>query len=94
MSGATLRDMRCAALLLLFVCSAAADWPQWRGPGRDGQVAEGPAAWPEKLEKAWSIPVGEGHSSPVTAGDSVYVFTRENGAETLRRILLADGEQA
>ena len=28
---------------------APTDWPQWRGPGRDGAVASfiEPAAWPE-----------------------------------------------
>jgi outer membrane protein assembly factor BamB len=86
--------MRTAALLLLFVSSALADWPQWRGPARDGQVPDALDAWPAELRRAWSVEVGEGHSSPVIAGDSVYVFTRENGAETLRRLVLADGEEA
>ena len=86
--------MRTAALIFSFaVLLTAADWSEWRGPGRDGQ-AEGPAQWPAELDRAWLVEVGEGHSSPVIAGDSVYVFTRENGAETLRRLLLADGEEA
>ena len=32
----------------------AQDWPQWRGPSRDGAVTVNqPKAWPEKLTAAW-----------------------------------------
>ena len=79
---------------MLSTALSASDWPQWRGPARDGQAPDAPAEWPAELQRAWSIEVGEGHSSPVTAGDSVYVFSREDGQETLRRVLLADGEVA
>ncbi len=38
---------------------AAQDWPQWRGPTRDGVVAvEGvPDCWPQSLHVAWTVPV-------------------------------------
>ena len=81
-------------LLLSCIVLSASDWPQWRGPARDGQAPDAPAQWPAKLTRAWSIEVGEGHSSPVVAGDSVYVFSRDNEQETLRRVLAADGEVA
>ena len=86
--------MRAAVVLLVSVSLSAADWPQWRGPARDGQAPEAPAEWPPELDRAWSIEVGEGHSSPVAVGDSVYIFSRQDGAEVLRRVLLADGEEA
>jgi hypothetical protein len=40
---------------LTSVVSAQAQWPQWRGPSRDGRVpsAAVPAAWPEKLALKW-----------------------------------------
>jgi hypothetical protein len=40
-----------AILLLSWTTALAAQWPQWRGPGRDGivQPSAVPAAWPEKL---------------------------------------------
>jgi len=79
--------------LAVVTLAAAGDWPQWRGPGRDG-TADGfkaPATWPEKLTKVWSVPIGEGHSSPVVAGDRVYTFSREADQEVARALRLADG---
>ena len=65
----------CHAVSALLVIAAGGqqvadtDWPQWRGPHRTGIVSEdaGPSAWPADLTKAWSVPVGEGYSSPVSA---------------------------
>jgi outer membrane protein assembly factor BamB len=85
------------ALLLCTAASApAADWPQWRGPARDGIAAEfqAPAVWkPDALTKKWSITVGEGHASPVVVGDRVFVFSREGERETMRCLALADGKE-
>ncbi len=66
---------------------AAADWPQWRGPNRDG-VLPGVArpAWPEKLKLKWKVKVGEGHSSPVLGAGRIYQFSRLGGNETLRAL--------
>src|ERR1700729_3790142 len=77
----------------LAAVAGAEDWPQWRGPHRDG-VASGfiePKAWPEKLNLKWKIEVGEGHSSPILVGDSVYDFARLNDQETLFAIDQANG---
>jgi outer membrane protein assembly factor BamB len=64
----------------------AADWPQWRGPNRDAQVAEFqvPAAWPQELTKKWSVSVGDGASTPALVGNKLYVFARQDGNEVLR----------
>ena len=41
--------------------SLAADWPQWRGPRRDGSVTAAlPAEWPSTLSKRWEVVVGSG----------------------------------
>jgi outer membrane protein assembly factor BamB len=71
----------------------ADDWSQWRGPGRDGQLATAvvPESWPESLEEAWKVEVGEGHSSPVVVGETVYTFARRDGEETVTALSLADG---
>ena len=45
-------------VLVVFVLEhaiAAQDWPQWRGPARDGSVpaASAPTAWPNAFSPAW-----------------------------------------
>lgn len=74
--------------------SGAADWPQWRGPSRDGRAELLPrSAYPATLTPAWTVPVGEGHSSPVVAGGRVYAFSREGEEEVVRCLDLATGRQ-
>src|SRR5262249_54829517 len=45
----------------------SADWPQWRGPNRDGVVhgVTAPEKWPKVLTEEWQVPVGKGVASPV-----------------------------
>lgn len=81
------------ALLLAAGAPPAADWPQWRGPARDGNAADPPAAWPERLERVWQAEVGEGHSGPVVAGGQVFTLTRVGGDEVVRCLRLADGSE-
>jgi outer membrane protein assembly factor BamB len=62
-----------AAILTVSLSRAAIDFPQWRGPNRDGAITiSAPAQWPEKLKQVWKITVGEGHSSPVVVGNRVF----------------------
>jgi len=76
----------------LLLSLVAADWPEWRGPHRDGIVSEEPKTWPEKLNLKWKIDVGIGHSSPVMAAGSVYDFAREGDQETVLSIDPANGK--
>ena len=80
--------------------SAAPDWPQWRGPTRDGQMS-GPA-WPAKLDphhlrQAWRVELGPSYSGPIVQGDRVFTtetrdkkfevvtaFDRQSGRELWR----------
>ncbi|HUX17391.1 MAG TPA: PQQ-binding-like beta-propeller repeat protein [Phycisphaerae bacterium] len=73
--------------------ASAQDWPEWRGPGRDGTArgVAAPAAWPEDLQRAWRVEVGLGHSSPVMAGDRIFVHTRDGEAEVVTALDLATG---
>ena len=74
---------------------SGADWPQWRGPHRDGSVlAALPAQWPATLKKRWEISVGEGHSSPVVSGNRVVVIARQGDEEIVRAIDLASGKES
>ena len=69
---------------------AAFDFPQWRGPTRDGLVPlKARANWPEALTTGWKIKVGIGHSSPIVVGDRVIVFAREGEEEVAQSFELA-----
>jgi outer membrane protein assembly factor BamB len=82
------------ALVLAAQVAAGADWPQWRGPNRDGSVVTAlPAQWPEALKKRWELPVGEGHASPVVSGNRVVVIARQGDDEIVRALDLASGRQ-
>ncbi len=84
-----------ANILVTLLLLAAVDWPQWRGPSRDGATAgtEEPPVWPEKLQRKWVMRVGEGHSSPVLAGGRVYLHSREGSLEVVRSIRLDSGQE-
>ena len=56
------------------------DWPQLRGPNRDGtceesQILESPP--PEGLQVRWRIPVARGFSSPIVSRGRVFVSDAE-----------------
>lgn len=82
-------------LALVSLCCppiVADDWPQWRGPGRDGIwretgiVESFPSA---ELKPVWTASIGPGYSGPTVAGDRVYVTDRVNAPEQ-ERILCFD----
>jgi outer membrane protein assembly factor BamB len=79
---------------VLFAATAHGQWPQWRGPERDGVVpaASVPAAWPEKLSLRWRQNVGEGYSSPVVNDGRVYVLSRRDPDEIVSAFELETGE--
>ena len=73
---------------------AFVDWPQWRGPTRDGSVpAEVAKPWPERLRQVWNVPVGEGHSSPVVTGKRAFQVTRSQDREVISAFDLDSGKQ-
>jgi outer membrane protein assembly factor BamB len=73
----------------------AQDWPQWRGPNRDGVVASftAPNTWPEKLKTIWKVQVGIGHSSPVVVGRRVYLHSRQEENEVVACFDFDTGKQ-
>jgi outer membrane protein assembly factor BamB len=73
-----------------------ADWPQWRGPNRDGVVhgVSVPAKWPKALKEEWKVEVGKGVASPVVVGGRVYLLTRDkNDAEVVTCLDLQGGKE-
>ena len=60
----------------------AQDWPQWRGPNRDGVTRfSEPKSWPEKLTTKWKVPTGTGYASPIFAGGRILHFARQEDDE-------------
>ncbi len=84
---------RFAIVVLVLPGAVQGDWPQWRGPSRNGVVVDAPAHWPPTLAKLWSVEVGEGHSSPVIAQGRVFTLTRVGEEEVVRAHHLNDGTQ-
>jgi outer membrane protein assembly factor BamB len=72
----------------------AQDWPQWRGPGRDGTLNsyKAPSEWSRDLNVKWKIEVGTGHSSPIIQGSRIFQFSRQGEEEVLSCVKLESGE--
>ena len=96
-----LRRLSAAALLVAGATFGtgilgASDWPEWRGPSRDGRSAETdlPSSWsPQGDNLAWRVPIGA-RSSPVAFRDRVYLLTVTAGdvATTQERLVALDAE--
>lgn len=85
-------------LVLTLAPAVRADWPQWRGPNRDGHApgARLPAKWPdEPPEPKWRAKIGEGYASAGVAGGKVFAIGRDDkaGSETAYCFDLASGKE-
>ncbi|HSZ55508.1 MAG TPA: PQQ-binding-like beta-propeller repeat protein [Tepidisphaeraceae bacterium] len=69
-------SLACGVCLLITSTALSQDWPQWRGPNRDGKVSgfTAPDTWPKTLTEKWKVNVGAGDSTPALVGDKLYVF--------------------
>src|SRR5437660_10585152 len=85
----------CAIATLIASSASAQDWPQWRGPNRDARAAAltPPQSWPKEIAPKWKINVGEGVATPSLVGDTLYVFSRQNGHEMNRCLTANTGEE-
>lgn len=78
------------------VLGADADWPQWRGPNRDGISSETgfiknwPKAGPEVL---WHIPLGDGYSGISIAQGRAYTMFAEGNDEFVICLDTSDGKE-
>jgi outer membrane protein assembly factor BamB len=72
----------------------AQDWPQWRGPNRDGKASQFnvPDKWPAALTQKWKTTVGTGDATPALVGDKLYVFARQGAEEINLALNAADGK--
>lgn len=72
------------------------DWPQWRGPGRDGvsREASPPQPWPKAGPRViWKARGGPGHSSISIAGDRAYTLVQDGDREAVICLSAATGQE-
>ncbi len=69
------------------------DWPQWRGPNRDGAAPSFivPMTWPAQLTQKWKTEVGLGYATPLLVGNRIYQFSRQGDNETMAALDAATG---
>jgi outer membrane protein assembly factor BamB len=74
--------------------STAPDWPQFRGPNRDGVAPSftEPKSWPEQLTRMWKVDVGDGYATPILVGDRVYAFARQGDNEVMQALDAGTGK--
>ncbi len=84
-----------AIWLALPTYAVAEDWPQFRGPQRDGvyrgveTVPPFAATGPEVL---WERAVGRGFSAPAVSGERVILFHRRGNLEVVEALDVANGK--
>jgi outer membrane protein assembly factor BamB len=83
-----------AAATVFTLTVSAQDWPQWRGPNRDGGATgfTEPATWPDTLKQQWKVEIGLGYATPLLVGNRLYTFTRQGEEEVLQALDPATGK--
>ncbi len=69
------------SLLALGVSANAGDWPEFRGPGKQGHTEQSglPVSWDTEKNVVWKKPVpGAGWSSPVVADGKIFMTSAMN----------------
>ena len=75
--------MRWIGITLFFASSAAAQWMQFRGPNGSGvspAASKLPITFSPHQGYVWKTSLPPGHSSPVVAGDRIFLTAAEGGA--------------
>src|ERR1043166_3417384 len=85
-------------LLLASAHVFGADWPQWRGPNRDGISKETGLlkTWPKEGPKLrWEVKdIGSGYSTPAVVGDRLYLMGNEGlEKEFVQALAVKDGQR-
>ena len=80
---------------LSIVSASATDWPQWRGPNRDGIAGDKPTltALPKAIQGPWKLETGPGHAAPVISGGRMVYLDQKDKAEIAHAIDLATGKE-
>ena len=83
-------------VLVVSLAASAADWPQWRGPRRDGVSAEKGLLqeWPQEGPKLlWQLKdIGDGYATVAVAGGRVFALSnRGMDNEFVQALSVEDG---
>lgn len=76
--------------------AAAADWPQYRGPNRDGISPETAVLrdWPGGGPRVfWKVPLGEGFSQVAAVKDRLYIVYGQGSEEVAAALAASTGKQ-
>jgi outer membrane protein assembly factor BamB len=90
-----LEKMRMASLGEHVGVTEADDWPQWRGPRRDGVIRSASLRtnWKEKPpDIRWRTPIGDGYSSFAVSGGLLYTMDRHGDDERVMCLNAASGK--
>ena len=90
----TLAVLLAGAVATVTSQESSRDYPQWRGPLRDGAASgfTAPASWPEQLTPRWKVEVGDGYASPILVGERVFTLTRTDGNEVVTALDAGTGK--
>jgi outer membrane protein assembly factor BamB len=97
-SISVLRIVAAGLALLATGRLVAADWPQWRGPQRNGVSAETSLLeeWPQQGPRlVWRVgKIGSGYSTPAVVGQQIYLLANQGlDNELVQARAVADGEE-
>lgn len=86
-----------AAVGIAALAAVAADWPQWRGPQRNGISTETGllGVWPKEGPKLlWQLKdIGEGYSAPAVIGSRLYLLSNRGlDNEFVQALSVQDGK--
>ncbi|MFL5241400.1 MAG: PQQ-binding-like beta-propeller repeat protein [Gemmataceae bacterium] len=84
-------------LAVLSIAVPGADWPQWRGPQRNGISKETGLLkeWPKEGPKlVWQVKdIGSGYSTPAIADDRIYLESNKDDEEFALALNAKDGKE-
>jgi outer membrane protein assembly factor BamB len=95
--GVTMLDRVLLSLIGASIIATASDWPQWRGPKRDGISQETGLLkeWPKEGPKLlWQVKdIGDGYATPAVVGSRIYVLgNRGMDDEYVQALAVQDGK--
>ncbi len=88
--------LRVLAIVAIHSAGRASDWPQWRGPLRNGQAGPDVLAipsLPRDLHPEWRLPIGGGFSSPIVSGGKLVFLDEREGQEWAHLIDASVGKE-